>query len=61
MDGELLVGGQFLPLGLDIGQRNDGVVGPGRGRGSGGERTRELPVGGPDGADEAGGVHSGGG
>ena len=60
MDGELLVGSQFLPLGLDVGQRNDCVVRMGRGRGSGGERTRELPVSDPDGADEAGGVHLGG-
>jgi hypothetical protein len=58
---ELLVGGQFLPMGLDVGQRNDGVIRTGCGRGSGGERTRELPVGGPDGADKTGSVHSGGG
>ena len=60
MDGELLVGGQFLPLGLDVGQRNDGVISTGCCRGSGGERTREMPGGGPDGANETGSVHLGG-
>ena len=59
VDGELFVCIQFLPLGLDVGQRNDGVVstGCGGGGGSGRERTRELPVGSPDGAEETGSVH----
>ena len=62
MDNELFVGSQFLPLGLDVGQRNDGLGSTGCGRGSGcGEGTRELPVGGPDGADETGSVHLRGG
>ena len=60
MDGKLLVGGQFLPLCLDVGQRNDGVICTGCGRGGGGERTREMPVGNPDGANKTGSVHLGG-
>lgn len=57
VNSELFVGVQSRPLGLDVGQRNDGVVCPGSGRGCGGERTRELPVGDPDGADETSSVH----
>ena len=60
VDSELFISSQFLPLGLDVRQRNDGVVGTGCGCGSGGgERTREMPVGSPDGADETGSVHLG--
>ena len=59
VDGKLFICVQFLPLGLNVGQRDDGVVRAscGGGSGSGGERTRELPVGSPDGAEETSSVH----
>ena len=60
MNSELFVGSHFLPLSLDIGQRNDGIVNAGCCRGSGGKRTRELSVGSPDRADETSSVHLGG-
>lgn len=61
MNSELFVGSHSLPLSLDIGQRNDGIVNTGCCRGSGGKRTRELPVGSPDWTNETSGVHLGGG
>ena len=61
MNGELFVGSHFLPLSLYIGERNDSIVNAGCCSGSGGKRTREMPVGGPDRAYETSGVHFGGG